>query len=261
MFEWSVSPEIFSLGPISIRWYSVMFILSFGLGSYLMAIFYKNDGRNPDDVEKLFYYTFIATIVGARLGHVLFYDPSYYFAKPWKILFVWEGGLASHGAAIGILTGIYLFSKSMKNQPYLWVLDRLTIVIALAGCFIRIGNFFNSEILGHQTDVAWAVIFTRIDDIPRHPVQLYEAFINLFIFLWMLYRYYRSDDKHHQGKIFGWFLTLLFIGRFIIEFFKEEQANYSMGGEFNIAHLLSLPFILVGLYFLLLHKTKSETNK
>jgi prolipoprotein diacylglyceryl transferase len=163
---------------------------------------------------------------------------------------VWEGGLASHGAAIGILIAIYLFSKKKKNYPMLWTLDRVVIVVALAGTFIRLGNLFNSEIIGKPTDVSWAFIFTAVDDIPRHPAQLYEAIAYFIIFLILLFIYYKGFHKNRSGLLFGIFLVLVFTFRFFVEFLKENQSGFEESMVLNMGQLLSIPFVIAGFIFI-----------
>ncbi|MEJ2543846.1 MAG: prolipoprotein diacylglyceryl transferase [Calditrichaceae bacterium] len=178
MIEWNVNPEIFHIGFISIRYYSLLFMLSFILGIAIFHGVYKRENKPKEDLDPLLIYMMLGTVIGARLGHCLFYDPSYYLSNPIKILKVWEGGLASHGAAIGILLSLYLYSRKHPDQPFLWLVDRIVITVALAGFFIRMGNLFNSEIIGKPTDVPWAFKFIRaqVPDplTPRHPTQIYE---------------------------------------------------------------------------------------
>lgn len=183
MIEWNVSPEIFRLGPFAIRWYSLGFVFAFLLGYYIIRHILRLEKKPEVYVDELFVYVFLGTIIGARLGHCLFYDPGYYLKHPLEILMIWHGGLASHGAAIGILTALYIFSKKRKDISFLWVLDRVVIVVALSGFFIRMGNLFNSEIYGKEAHIPWAFIFKRVDNIPRHPTQIYEAIAYLIIFL------------------------------------------------------------------------------
>lgn len=251
MIEWSVQPEIFSLGPISIRYYSLAFVISFLLGYYIMTRMFK-EGKMPDEyVEDLFLYVFAGTIIGARLGHCLFYDPIGYLQNPLEILKVWKGGLASHGAAVGILTAVWLFAKKRKKISYLWTLDRLVVNVALAGCFIRLGNLFNSEILGKEADVPWAFIFTRIDNIPRHPTQIYEAIAYLASFAILYGLYQKMKPKIPEGYLFGLFLMLIFSARFFIEFFKENQIGWEsqIPLGLNMGQLLSIPLVIAGAYF------------
>ena len=185
--EWSVTPEIFHLGPVSVRWYGLLFAMAFVAGYFIMTWIFKKEGKPQPDLEQLSVYMIFGTVIGARLGHCLFYNPAYYLSNPIEIFKVWEGGLASHGAAIGILIAVYLFSKKKKNYSFLWIIDRIVIVVALAGTFIRLGNLFNSEIIGKPTDVSWAFIFTAVDDLPRHPTQLYESIAYFIIFLILLF--------------------------------------------------------------------------
>ena len=180
---WSISPEIYSIGPIHIRYYGLLFALSFVVGFKIMEHIFNKENRSMDDLNDLVWYMILGTVIGARLGHCLFYNPEYYLANPIEILKIWTGGLASHGAAVGILTSIYFYSKKKKNQSFLWVMDRVVITVALAAVFIRMGNLFNSEIIGHPTDLAWGFIFTSVDNIPRHPAQLYEALFYLLSFV------------------------------------------------------------------------------
>ncbi|MCW8803612.1 MAG: prolipoprotein diacylglyceryl transferase, partial [Ignavibacteriaceae bacterium] len=227
--EWSVSPEIFHLGPVSVRWYGFLFAIAFVAGYFIMTWVFKKDNRPQTDLEQLSVYMIFGTVIGARLGHCLFYNPSYYLSNPIEILKVWEGGLASHGAALGILTAIYLFSNKNKKYSMLWVLDRVVIVVALAGTFIRLGNLFNSEIIGKPTDVSWAFIFTAVDYIPRHPAQLYESIAYLIIFVILFFIYHKGIEKNRSGLLFGLFLVLVFTFRFFIEFVKENQSGFEAG--------------------------------
>jgi len=255
--EWSVSPEIFHLGPISVRWYGFLFAMAFVAGYFIMTWVFNKEGRPRTDLEQLSVYMIFGTVIGARLGHCLFYNPEYYLSNPIEIFKVWEGGLASHGAAIGILTAIYLFSKKKKNYPMLWTLDRVVIVVALAGTFIRLGNLFNSEIIGRPTDVSWAFIFTAVDNIPRHPAQLYESIAYLIIFLILLFLYYKGIEKNKSGLLFGIFLVLVFTFRFFVEFVKENQSGFEETMVLNMGQILSIPFVLAGIVFI----TKSFKQK
>jgi len=258
--EWSVSPEIFHLGPVSVRWYGFLFAMAFVVGYIIMSWIFKKESRPKTDLEQLSVYMIFGTVIGARLGHCLFYNPEYYLSNPIEIFKVWEGGLASHGAAIGILIALYLFSNKKKNYPMLWTLDRVVIVVALAGTFIRLGNLFNSEIIGKPTDVSWAFIFTAVDDLPRHPAQLYESIAYLIIFLILLFIYYNGIEKNRKGLLFGIFLVLVFTFRFFVEFVKENQSGFEAGMALNMGQILSIPFILAGLIFIL-KSFEQETKK
>lgn len=258
--EWSVNPEIFRIGTFAIRWYGLLFALSFVVGYYIMSRIFRNEGIPIKVLDQLATYMLISTIVGARLGHCLFYEPEYYLSHPIKILKIWEGGLASHGAAVGILIGLYLFSRKNKKS-YLWTVDRIIITVALAGFFIRMGNLFNSEIYGHPTNVPWAFIFTRDDNIPRHPTQIYEGLTYLAIFIYLLTYYWRKKGKTANGYLFAMFLILLFTARFIIEFFKEPQVGFENNMALNMGQLLSIPFVLVGIGILIWSKRKKRNKE
>ncbi len=250
MIEWSVDPEIFSVGPFSIRWYGLGFALSFLLGFYIFRKILLTEKKPEKYLDELFIYMFIGTIAGARLGHCLFYDPGYYLSHPLEIVMIWHGGLASHGAAIGILAAMYFFAKGKKDINYWWVLDRIVIVVALAGFFIRMGNLFNSEIYGKPTEVPWAFVFTRVDDIPRHPTQIYEAVAYLLVFLLLYYLYQRKSGKIRSGFLFGMFLVCVFTFRIFVEFFKAIQSPWEADLPINMGQLLSIPFVLLGIIIL-----------
>ncbi len=250
MFHWNVDPEIVHFGFIHIRYYSLLFMLGFVIGIYMFNWIYKRENKPLQDLDTLLVYMLIGTIVGARLGHCIFYDFNYYFSHPIRILKVWEGGLASHGAAIGILIALYLYTKKRPDQPFLWLVDRMVIAVALAGSFIRIGNFFNSEIIGRPTDVPWAVVFDRVDNIPRHPTQLYEALAYFLIFLFLFFKYKKLGAKTPQGYLFGLFLILVFGFRFFVEFLKEFQSPFEAQLPLNMGQILSIPLVLFGFYLL-----------
>lgn len=243
-FIWNIDPILVDFGVLKIRWYGLMFASGF-VGSFLtMQWIYQREGKNIEELDTLLWYMVIATIVGARLGHTLLYDPAYYLSHPLKILAIWEGGLASHGATLGIILALYLYRRKYGDS-YFWLLDRVSIPTALAGALIRIGNFFNSEILGIPSEQPWAVVFARIDLLPRHPVQLYEAVCYLLIYLISLAIYKKQADK--AGFVFGCFISMLFSVRFFLEYFKTEQAMYDTGVMFTTGQLLSVPFVLAGI--------------
>jgi prolipoprotein diacylglyceryl transferase len=229
-----------------------------------MYFIYKKEGRPVSDIDTLTIYMVVATIVGARLGHVLFYDPMYYFQNPIQILMVWEGGLASHGGVIGILIAIYLFARK-TNVNYLWALDRISIVASLTFCMIRIGNLMNSEMIGLPTDLPWAFIFTSKDYIPRHPAQLYEAIHYFIWFIVLFVVWYGLKDRMRNGLLFSWSLIILFSFRFVDEFFKIDQVEFEEGMILNMGQLLSIPFILTGIVILMSNIGKKReiisTNK
>lgn len=249
--NWNISPEIFELGPLKPRWYGLLFALGFIVGYQLMTVIFKKEGKPQKDLDKLTIFMVIGTVVGARLGHCLFYEPARYLADPIAILKIWQGGLASHGAAVGILLIVWVFVRNRKDVTYLWVFDRVVIVVALAGFFIRLGNFFNSEILGMPSELPWAVIFSSVDNIPRHPAQLYEAFSYLIIFVLLWFNYLKKTVKMPEGQSFGLFLILVFTSRFLIEFVKEVQVGFENDMLLNMGQLLSIPLILAGVYLYL----------
>lgn len=248
-FVWDISPEIFHIGSLSVRWYGLLFALGFIIGYEIFQRIFKIEKKNLKDIDKLTIVMILSTVIGARLGHCFFYEPQYYLANPIEILYVWKGGLASHGAAIAILLGIWYFVARNKQYTYLWILDRLVITVALAGALIRLGNFFNSEILGIPTNVPWAIIFAKVDEIPRHAVQLYESISYLLIFVYLAIVYIKNKQNLPAGRNLGAFLTLVFFARFILEFYKEQQTPLEVGLPLHMGQLLSLPFILIGLYF------------
>lgn len=248
--QWNISPTIFSIGPVSVRWYGLLFAMSFVVGYYIMLRIFRKENIPEPLLDQLSMYMLIATVVGARLGHVLFYEPASYFEHPLEILKIWEGGLASHGAAIGIILALYLFSRKTR-QPFFWVIDRIVIVVALSGLFIRTGNLFNSEIYGNVTNLPWGFIFERVGEtLPRHPTQIYEGLCYLGIFLFLLWYYYHKNGKPRNGFLFGFFLVSLFTARFFIEFLKEPQVNFENSMPINMGQLLSIPFIIGGIIIL-----------
>lgn len=258
---WDVSPLIFKLGGLQVRWYGLFFALAFYLGYIILdKQVFRREGLKIDLLDKLATYVVIGTIVGARLGHVFFYEPQSYLQDPISILKIWEGGLASHGAAIGILLALILFVRK-SGKTYLWTLDRVVIVVALGGFFIRMGNLMNSEIYGHFTSLPWGFIFVRDGQAdPRHPTQIYEALSYLLLFF-ALMAYYRKNFKTmKEGTIFGIFLIVLFGVRFLIEFVKEPQVAFEQTMALNMGQWLSIPFILTGIGLLIYTKRKKATN-
>ncbi|MBI9033565.1 MAG: prolipoprotein diacylglyceryl transferase [Bacteroidales bacterium] len=248
---WDISPQLFEWGPIEVRWYGLLFATSFVAGYLIMQMIFKKEGISIEVLDKLATYMVVATVVGARLGHCLFYQPDYYLSNPIEILKIWEGGLASHGAAVAIILGLWLFARYQK-KPYLWVLDRIVIVVALAGVFIRTGNLMNSEIYGNVTDMPWGFIFVQAGEYtPKHPTQIYEALSYLLIFAYLLYYYFKTDGKPAAGRIFGIFLVTLFGMRFLIEFVKEDQVAFEAAMSLNMGQLLSIPFVLSGIFLII----------
>lgn len=254
-FVWSVDPILFSYGSLRVFWYGLLFATAILTGLQLMKWVYKQEGKSVDLVDAGFIYTVIGIVVGARLAHCFFYDPVFYFENPMKILAVWEGGLASHGGGLGVIIALYFYVKKYKLN-FMWLLDRMVLPTALFAFFVRMGNLMNSEILGMKTDVSWAIIFSRIDNVPRHPAQLYEAIAYLVIFL-ILFFIYKNKKVLQPGLLFGLFLTLVFSARFLVEFVKERQASYSSDLVLNTGQALSIPFLLIGVG-LIIYSMKSK---
>ncbi|MCQ2149641.1 MAG: prolipoprotein diacylglyceryl transferase [Bacteroidales bacterium] len=251
--DWHVDPCIFSIGSWGLRWYSLLFVGGFILGWYLFRYFCRREKVSVEVVDLLLYTLLIATIVGARLGHCLFYQPDYYLGS-WKgfleIFMPWKGGLASHGGAIALLLAMWWFSARYGKRyhiDFLWLMDRLCITVAFAGCMIRLGNLFNSEIYGDVTTLPWGFIFSLNGETePKHPTQLYEASSYLLLGLGMLAAYIGKLDRMHRGTFFGVFLVACFGMRFIIEFIKEPQVEFENDMLLNMGQCLSIPFIVAG---------------
>ena len=243
---WNVSPEMFTLGPVTLRWYGLLFATGFLAGLLVMQWIFRVEGKPQKDVDRLFQYVVIGTLVGARLGHCLFYDPGYYFSNPMEIFKIWKGGLASHGTSLGLFLALFLYSRNTPGQSYLWILDRLSIVTVLAGSFIRLGNLFNSEILGNPTDLPWAFVFMRVDAQPRHPVQLYESITYALLFVLLVTLYRRARALTPPGLLLGVFLTGTFGARFFIEFAKTRQAAFGQELFLSMGQWLSIPLIILG---------------
>lgn len=259
---WTVSPEIFPNSGLPLRWYGLFFASAFIFGQLILNRIYKAEGRTENDVDIITLYMIIGTVVGARLGHCLFYAPEYYLSNPIEILKIWEGGLASHGATIGILLALYLFSRKYKFD-YLWVLDRIVIVVALGGALIRLGNLMNSEIFGRPTDLPWGFVFVRQNEfshVPRHPTQLYESFFAFLLFVLLYWLWKQRKALLPRGLLFSLFVTLLFTFRFLVEFLKEPQEDFEREMVLNMGQILSIPLILIGLIVLIWSLTKSKPS-
>ena len=249
--HWNVNPEIFRIGGFAIRYYGVLWALSFYLGYLIFTRFVKKERLPEGFLDSLTIYTAVGTIIGARVGHCLFYEPAYYLSHPIDILKIWQGGLASHGAAVGIITAIFFFSRKWKVS-WTYVMDRLVVTVALAGFLIRIGNLMNSEIYGVETNLPWGFIFERNGEIfPKHPTQLYEAFMYLIIFVILYLVYNKSNFKPKQGLLFGLFLFGVFFSRFVIEFVKEPQVEFEKAMSLNMGQWLSIPLVLAGIGFII----------
>lgn len=263
--HWNVDPVIFHIGSFGLRWYSLGFLFAFLLGYWVIQRMFQREKVDTKYLESLLVYMFLAVLVGARLGHCLFYEPEYYLTKAHWIEIIlpfgrdasgWHftgyQGLASHGAAFAILLAMWIYYHKYRMNP-IWIIDRLLVVIALGGAFIRLGNLFNSEIYGVQTDLPWGFIFERNHEtVPKHPTQLYESISYFLIFLVSILVYRHKDGKLRNGVLFGWWLIALFGVRFLIEFVKEEQVEFERGMTLDMGQWLSLPFILLGVVLLVL---------
>lgn len=248
---WDASPIIVDLGFIQLRWYGLLFALSFLIGLELVKRMFKVDDVPESWLDKLFIYVVIGAVVGARLGHVFFYEWDFYSQNLGEIYKIHKGGLASHGGAMGIFLALWLYSKYVSKKSMLWIMDRLAAPVALAAGLIRLGNLMNSEIIGHATDKPWAFVFTAVDDVARHPVQLYEAILYLLAFAYLLYAYWNNKDGKQDGYFFGLFMAIVFTARFCMEFFKESLGGLEeqIGQILSTGQLLSISFIIIGLYF------------
>ncbi|MEE4117340.1 MAG: prolipoprotein diacylglyceryl transferase [Marinilabiliaceae bacterium] len=264
IITWDVNPEIFRIGNFAVRWYGLLFASGFLFGYLLFRKMFRNEGIKEEVLEKLTIYSALGTIIGARLGHCLFYEPSYYLAHPIEILKVWQGGLASHGAIIGNLVALWLFVRKV-HKPYMWVLDRIVIAAALAGAMIRLGNLMNSEIYGIETTLPWGFVFLQNGETaPKHPTQIYEALAYLLIFVLLHRLYWRKAGKFIQGSLFSLFFILVFSFRFFIEYVKEDQVAFEAGMKLNMGQWLSVPVVLTGIvlmiYSIRRHRQKMPTS-
>jgi phosphatidylglycerol---prolipoprotein diacylglyceryl transferase len=249
-FVWNVSPDIFQIGPFALRWYGVCFALGFFLGYLIMVQIYRHERKAEEHLSSLFLYIFLGTIIGARVGHVLFYQPDYYLTHPWAILMIWQGGLASHGGFAGVLIALYLYVRKYHDITFLELADRLVIAILPGAGLIRIGNFFNSEIIGVPTNGPWAVVFLRVDNLPRHPAMLYEAIFYLLVFAILYFGYWRTEIIKTPGRVLGVAFVACFTARFLIEFIKEDQVTFERYLPLNLGQLLSIPFVAIGFFLL-----------
>ena len=271
IINWNVNPEIFWItDTFPLKYYGLLFMTGILIALQVEKRIYTKENIPVENLEKLFIYVVVGIVLGARLGHCLFYEPSYYFKNPIEILlpikkigesyqFIGFQGLASHGGAIGVLIAIGICCKKYKTN-FLWVLDRIAIVSPIVAAFIRFGNFMNSEIYGKPTNGHWGVIFQRDDLIPRHPTQLYEAFSYLLIFAILMRMYKKNNEEKNNGYFLGLTLVLIFSARFIIEFFKENQAGFENQMIINMGQLLSIPFIIIGLILIFIRKKPVYNN-
>ena len=273
---WDFNPVFVTIGSFEIRYYSLMWAAALLVGAWIFSYFCKKEGRPQSLSDSAFLYIALGTMIGARLGHCLFYEPEYYLLKPWAIITeIRNGGLASHGATIGIIVSIWLCSRKNK-VPVMWMTDRLGVIAPISGALIRFGNLFNSEIIGHQTDMPWGFKFMRlhrglpVEQVPAcHPTQLYEALCYILTFLVLWWMYNKTEAPRRRGLMFGVALIGIFLTRFFIEFVKINQVAFEEGMTLNMGQWLSVPFIIIGVasvWYALSHPPvaevmKSKTNK
>ena len=249
---WNINPEIFSLGPLSIRWYGLLFASGFLIGYYIGEKMLKSEGVDQKWLDSLFFYLIIATVIGARLGHVFFYGWDYYSQNPKEIFMIWHGGLASHGGALGIIIAMYIHSRKVTKRTVLWTLDRVAVPTALVGAFIRTGNLMNSEIYGIETNLPWGFIFERNGELmAKHPTQIYEALAYLLAFAILMFLYWKTNSKNRPGLLLGAFFVLIFTARLFIEFIKEDQEAFEAGMTLNMGQWLSIPFVVLGVFLII----------
>lgn len=255
--NWNVSPEIFRIGSFAVRWYGLLFVSGFILGYWIFTKFFDREGLDKTILDPLLYTLLLGTLVGARLGHCIFYQPGYYFGSWkgfWEVFQVWKGGLASHGGTIMLFFCMMWFARKYGRKhhfDFVWILDHLCIAVAFAATFIRLGNLFNSEIYGDVTSLPWGIIFDRNGETePKHPTQIYEALSYLILGLIMVWIYRNRLEKTNRGFFFGFFLVGCFGMRFIIEFIKEPQVGFEETMVLDMGQLLSIPFIIAGIVLL-----------
>lgn len=277
---WDWNPTFIMLGNLDIRWYGLMWAIAILVAERILAFAFKREGLPPRTIESAFLWIVLGTFIGARVGHCLFYEPETYLAEPWRIITgIRDGGMASHGATIGIIIGVFGFARR-NNLPFIWGMDRIAIVAPLSGAVIRFGNLFNSEIVGYPTDAAWGFKFVRHDayrafveyngDVPaeildtipaRHPAQLYEALCYLVIFAVVMYLYFGKDmGRRRPGVLISIALIGIFTMRFFIEFLKERQVDFEEGMSLDMGQLLSIPFIVIGIIILVIALRRPEVK-
>ncbi len=255
--NWNVDPELFRIGSFAVRWYGLLFVSGFVLGYWMFTKFFERENVDKGILDPLLYTLLLGTLVGARLGHCIFYQPDYYFGS-WdgflEIFQVWKGGLASHGGTIVLFFCMMWFARKYgpkNNFDFVWILDHLCIAVAFAATFIRLGNLFNSEIYGDVTSLPWGFVFERRGEVePKHPTQLYEALSYFLLGLFLLWLYVRKLDKVYRGTFIGIFFIVCFGMRFIIEFIKEPQVEFEETMLLDMGQILSIPFIILGIGFL-----------
>lgn len=273
--NWNPNPELFNLFGLSIRYYGLLWAVGIFFAYVIVQYQYRDKGIEEKKFEPLFFYCFFGILIGARLGHCFFYDPDHYLTSwkgfvemllPIKLIagggwkFTGYEGLASHGGTLGMMISLWIYSRKMKMH-YIDVVDMIAVATPLTACCIRLANLMNSEIIGRPTDVPWAFVFERVDLLPRHPGQLYEAIAYLLLFFVMFYLYKKHGKTLHRGFFFGLCLTAIFTFRFFIEFVKENQEAFEDNMMFNMGQWLSVPFIIIGIYFMCFYQRKQVPGK
>ncbi len=260
--SWDVSPEIFRIGSLAVRWYGLFWALSFYIGYEIILRIFKKEGIPVKHVDSLLIYMAIGIIAGARLGHCFFYDFSYYISNPVEILYIWQGGLASHGGAIGIVIALYYYQRKVSSKSFLWLLDRLIIPFALGAFFIRMGNLMNSEIYGIETSLPWGFIFeNRGEIVPKHPTQIYEGGAYLVLLAILSWMYVNKRKLLPEGFMTGFFGVFMFTARFSIEFIKEPQSPFEADMLLNMGQILSLPGIIAGIALMVYSLKKRKKDQ
>lgn len=246
--RWDIDPSFISIGSFEVRYYGLLWAIGLAISAYIFNSLMRREGFSEKTFDSVFWYGVLSTVIGARLGHCLFYEPEYYLLNPVEILDIRQGGLASHGAAFGLLVGLWLFSRKNK-LPYIWALDRITLAVTVTGTLVRLGNLMNSEIYGHQTDLPWGFVFVQAGEtLPKHPTQIYEALCYALLFGVLAWMYYGRDmARRRPGVMFGLFLIVLFGVRIVIEFVKNPQVEFEVGMLLNMGQLLSIPFVVAGI--------------
>ena len=265
--NWNPNPELFSLFGFPIRYYGLLWAVGIFLAYVIVHYQYRDKKISEKKFEPLFFYCFFGILIGARLGHCLFYQPEYFLSHPLEMIlpikvlptggwkFTGYEGLASHGGTLGLMIALWLYCRKTKMH-YMEVVDMIAVATPITACCIRLANLMNSEIIGKPTDMPWGFIFERVDMIPRHPAQLYEAIAYFLLFLVMMYLYKNYSKKLHRGFFFGLCLTAIFVFRFFVEFLKENQVDFENSMNFNMGQWLSIPFIIIGVYFMCFYDTK-----
>ena len=268
---WNVDPVLLHLGPLTIRWYGLLWAAGIWFTLLIVQRLYKHENLPEAWLDKLFIYTVVGAILGARLGHCFFYEwqllkvpvtilgitfkyGNHYLSHPWELLYIWRGGLASHGGAIGILIAMYFFNRNVSKKGYVWIFDRLVIGVAICGACIRLGNLMNSEIYGGVTSLPWGFIFAKDfqnDGLPHHPTQIYEMLYCLITFAVLWWMYWKKEAYKKNGLIFGIFLIGIFGSRFLLEFIKNNQEVFESNLSLNMGQILSLPFIVWGIWLII----------